>query len=248
MDCQEARQLLHAYADDELDVVLAAKVHEHLASCEKCASESAAIAQLKTAVANPALYSPAPAALKNRIHAATVPPVVLRPVFSWRALSLAASLLLAVGLGWDIVEHRGGADLVADQVVASHVRSLEANHLLDVPSTDQHTVLPWFDGKLDFAPPVHDLAAQGFPLIGGRLDYLQDRPVAALVYRHNKHIINLFIWPGSSGDRTEVRQGYNLVLFPVSQMTCWAVSDLEAGQLEQFTQLFQADSSPATAP
>jgi anti-sigma factor RsiW len=125
-----------------------------------------------------------------------------------------------------------------------------ANHLADIPSSDQHTVKPWFNGKLDFSPPVEDLAKHGFPLVGGRLDYLNNRPVAALVYRRDKHLINLFIWPSSGTSdsvvKSETRQGYRVFHWARSGMTYWAVSDLEQSQLQEFVKLLQ-NPSPVTS-
>src|SRR5881394_1473373 len=169
---------------------------------------------------------------------------------SLSGLSLAAAIIFAAIIFSNLAPQlrRPGADqLLATQLIASHVRSLMANHLTDVASSDQHTVKPWLDAKLDFAPVVVDLGSDGFPLIGGRLDYLDNRPVAALVYQRRKHFINLFVWPVESnaakGTETISRQGYQLLHWVNSDFNYWAVSDISDGALQTFKQQFEVQTS-----
>jgi anti-sigma factor RsiW len=257
MTCQEVRQLLHAYLDDELDLATALQVEEHLPDCPSCLKESAAARAAGRAVAQAAVYYPAPAELRERLQRAIRAEAgemqTSRERGFWRAWrmrpmafsGLAASLLLIIGAALLYLPSRA-THAEVDELVGSHVRSLEADHLLDVQSTDQHTVKPWFAGKLEFSPPVIDLSAEGYPLIGGRLDYLEQRKVAALIYHRNKHVINLFIWPGDASSETQVKQGFNLIRFECKGMICWAVSDLNATELQQFVDLFKAQKPVST--
>jgi anti-sigma factor RsiW len=161
--------------------------------------------------------------------------------------ALLIGVILTAGLFHFIVPANNENDSLAQEVVASHIRSLMVDHLSDVVSTDQHTVKPWFDGKLDFAPVVVNLADQGFPLIGGRIDYLDNRPVTALVYQRNKHIINLFIWPSTDAPETTPTtiQGYHLINWTAGNTTYWAVSDVELSELQTFAQLIQQNVAKA---
>jgi anti-sigma factor RsiW len=170
-----------------------------------------------------------------------------RPLFvSWRMLTPVATvaiLFLAIGIGFQF-RQESSLNQLSEEVISSHVRSLLAEHLTDVASSDQHTVKPWFDGKLDFSPPVADLSGQGFPLVGGRLEYLNSRPVTALIYRRRQHVINVFIWPEDSNEpQTEysvTRKGYNVVSFKSRGMSYWVVSDLNTKELTELTGLLHA--------
>jgi anti-sigma factor RsiW len=206
---------------------------------------------LHSAISDTALRFEPPAALRNRVRLAVrdESEVTNRPLrISWRwmipAVSLAVLVIVALSL-LALLSHPSTSDLVAQEIVSSHVRSLMEKHLTDVPSSDQHTVKPWFDGRLDFSPPVKDLASAGFSLVGGRLDYIGNRPVAALVYQHQQHYINVFVWPSTPAsdvpEKALVRQGYNLIGWTNAGMNFWAVSDLNLAELREFVQLLQND-------
>jgi anti-sigma factor RsiW len=262
MNCEQGRQLLHAYLDDELDLATAMEMEKHLPDCAQCSRELEAARAVGKAAAQAAVYYPAPAALREKLRRsirAEVGEIESAPTARVRSPGLAvpwwnrrlvfsglAAALVLVVCSLAIFMPFGAPTGQIDELVDSHVRSLEADHLLDVASTDQHTVKPWFDGKIEFAPPVIDLAGEGFPLIGGRLDYLHEGKVAALIYRRNKHVINLFIWPGSASGETDVQRGFNLIRFQCNGMICWAVSDLNAGELQQFVDLFKLQKSAST--
>ncbi|MGA2590336.1 MAG: anti-sigma factor [Bryobacteraceae bacterium] len=247
MTCVPAKRLLDSYLDDELDAAQTAHVAEHLASCSSCAGVHAQFLELRTGIRAHALYYRTPAGLRERIQVSVRQAdrqATRRAAPFWRWMAIAAAILLAVSAAWNIALLRSrasSADLIAQDVLSSHVRSLMGAHLLDVPSSDQHTVKPWFNGKLDFSPDVRDFVAQGFPLIGGRIDYVGGRPVAALVYQRRKHIINVFTWPSDAtdGDAVLDRNGYHVVHWNTSGMSWWAVSDLNGGELRQFEDLYR---------
>ena len=253
--CNEVCELLPIYGDGELDLPRAVALEKHLETCASCKAALGAQRALSKAVRS-APYHRAPDSLRERLRQQL--PVVAEPSSvsltrvkpkrrSWApwAGALAASLALAIGLNilWSTQQAQVRLE---DELISGHVRSLMVGHLQDVVSSDHHTVKPWFTGKLDFSPPVTDLSAQNFPLSGGRLDYIDQRSVAALAYRHGAHTINLFIWPDASAKKTapslEARRGYNLVHWADGAMNYWAVSDLNADELKTFAQLLQQPS------
>jgi anti-sigma factor RsiW len=249
MNCSETEQFLHAYMDGELDLVNSLAVEQHLHECQRCMQQWENQQALRNKLSDATLYFKAPAAVRDHLIAAARPAVrqkaAARPrSWSWLAFSLplAAALVTAAVLLPNILSGPLSRNAVMAELTASHVRSLMPGHLADVASSDRHTVKPWFGGKLDFSPPVKDLAGAGYPLTGGRLDYIGLRPVAALVYQRHQHVINLFVWP--STDRavapavSGARQGYNIVHWVGQGMTFWAVSDLNDKELLEFAQLF----------
>lgn len=254
MTCTDIQTAIHGYLDGELDAVRNLEIEQHLQQCAGCSQTYKADQALQTAVKTGAQYYSAPADLRKRIQSSIRQVGKSEPIFPampWRWLAVAASVAVVVILAWALSPRLHGLDteqLVAQEVVSSHVRSLMVDHVADVMSSDQHTVKPWFTGKLDFSPPVKNLAKEGFPLVGGRLDYLDNRAVAALVYQRQNHFINLFIWPSSRDTHVNTkalaRQGYHLFHWTQSGMTYWAVSDLNTTGLQEFVQLVQQQASP----
>lgn len=256
MNCNDAQNLINGYVDGELDLVRNLKIEHHLQECALCTQGYNNHQVLRNRIKNGSLYFRAPVDLERRIQ--TSLRKATRAVGRPRALpkwwfNIVAPMAAAAVVVLALVPFLRGPsadDLLAGEVVSSHVRSLMASHLADVPSSDQHTVKPWFAGKLNFSPRVEDFAEEGFPLIGGRLDYLDSRPVAALIYRRNKHLINLFIWPsGADSDvrvKTVSRQGYDLFYWTKSGMTYWVASDLNSTELQEFVQLVQKQTSPTS--
>jgi len=248
MNCEQARPLIAAYADGELDAIRILEMETHVQTCPACTRAWRELQQLKKSVRQESLYHPAPAALRRSVLVelkAQTRPAPERSFWPWLKLAPAFSATAVICLAalLTVTLSRPSAhDQLAGELVSSHIRSLMASHALDVISTDQHTVKPWFNGRVDFAPPVKDLASQGFPLIGGRLDYVQNRNVAALVFQRNKHLINVFIWPGNEQSATPaidtVLKGFNLIHWSQGGMTCWAVSDLNQTELLEFARAF----------
>lgn len=171
--------------------------------------------------------------------------------WDWRfgGLGFASGVFATLICGLVFLRTGVGPD-IEGEVVASHVRALMVAHLTDVESSDRHTVKPWFQGKLDYSPPVPDFASAGFPLVGGRLDYVADRTVAALIYRRHQHVINVFVWPNERGGRVTIdsRQGFNVAHWQDAGMQYWAVSDVNAGELQQLGDLWRNWSSAHAAP
>ncbi len=240
MTCDQVRRSLDPYVDRELELSKAVEIERHLQTCPMCEEAHVTIEAVRTALGTPALYHRAPAALLKRLESPpAAPPAAGLRIGTWK-LAAAAVFVIVASLAISLtVSHHAARTQLADEAIASHVRSLMADHLADVVSTDQHTVKPWFNGKIDFSPPVVDPAAEGFPLTGGRLDYLAGRPVAALVYRRRQHIINLFVWPDSASVATSERHanGYNVIEFADGGTHYVACSDLNDAELRQFTDL-----------
>jgi anti-sigma factor RsiW len=249
VNCNEVRTYLNGYVDNELDLVRHVEIEGHLRSCEACSQVHQAQMALRSVLKSEDLYFRAPARLERQVRMAARrserkpwPPRLLTR--EWIGAAAAAAAVVAVGLLVGPTLWRPlPTERIAEDVVSAHVRSLQPGHLTDVVSSEQHTVKPWFAGRLDYSPAVVDLGGEGFPLVGGRLDYAAHRSVAALVYRRGAHLINLFVWPsGSTRDLAEtadVRQGYNLLHWTRGRTDFWTISDLNATELRQFVRLVQ---------
>ena len=241
-ECAVAREQLDAYQDGELDAGHAAALERHLAGCADCSSAREAGLQLRHAIREMAPYHTAPQALRQRVADLAAPRTRgVRDVTLqlWQLLGLlvaSAAVSAACVLLLPNLVSRESNDALVAMVVDAHARSLLQDHLLDVVSTDQHTVKPWFAGKLDYSPPVRDLQAQGFVLLGGRVDYVDGRAVAALVYQRRQHRINLFVWPAHDGSLPRAPasvNGFHTVAWERDGMVFWAVSDLNVAELRE---------------
>ncbi|MDB5757288.1 MAG: zinc-finger family protein [Burkholderia sp.] len=261
MDCVEFQSLIAAYVDEELPVQDMLRASSHLSGCPDCNEDYRQMLQLRDTVRTHASSHATPRHLAGRIRmdlkrARKAGSGTLRlPQLSqlpWRWISAGfasgCAAMFAIVLGLHAMPSSPNAAL-DEELVASHYRSLLVDHLTDVASSDQHTVKPWFTGKVDFSPPVPDLAAEGYALAGGRMDYLAHRPVVALAYRHRQHVINLFIWPddGRNTGKAGTMQGFQLVHWSQSGMNYWLVSDLNADELAQFRELL-AQAIARSAP
>ena len=254
MNCEDSRIYLPAYLDDELEVAENLRMQKHLADCADCRRAQEEQLALRSALRDPGLYAQATPDFAQRIEA-----VVRRAAkeeagkrrrwlwlgsfklgsFPWVPAMAAALIVAIIGILVTINSLRTSREqLMANAALTGHIRSLQPGHLVDVPSSDRHTVKPWFQGKLDFSPPVPDLSELGWNLIGGRLDYMDGRPVAALVYQRRMHNINVFLWPNRGASDASIKQedaqGYQILHWNGADMTYWVVSDLNKAELEDF--------------
>jgi anti-sigma factor (TIGR02949 family) len=246
MDCELSHTLLHGYLDGELDAGGATNFERHLESCPQCSEILAKEQSLRESLQRSQLYERAPANLHHQVRSSlpALAPASAPRFKAWFWLAMASAALLLALLGWQslsLQSRHSQQSAFASAVIDAHLRSLQPGHLTDVESTDQHTVKPWFDGRLDFAPPVRDFASEGFPLTGGRLDVVDGKTVAALVYGRRKHFVNVFVWKADNakpwaGSGTE--QGYQWLAWRSADLYFCAVSDTAPADLEQLKQLF----------
>ncbi len=253
MKCDEVDTDLNAYVDGELSPDQIKRIGEHLRCCANCSRKHSELARLIHAIRSGDLFDPAPAHLRKQISNALKK--AENPASSWsgfigKPVFAAAMLVLGVVIGWvstSQLDTRRAGDNFIHSLASAHVRSLMANHLTDVASSDSHTVKPWFHGRLDFSPPVRDLTRQGYPLIGGRLEYLAGGSAAALVYRHRRHTINLFIAPKAArtgGKSASEYNGYNIIGWSDGSLAYWLVSDLNPADLRYFKSLLRGETRP----
>jgi anti-sigma factor (TIGR02949 family) len=251
MRCDEVLPRLDAYVDGELAEPERKQLRDHVADCPECGPEATALERLRQGIRQAAPIYRAPAGLRSQIRSAlrreaAATSRAARPAPGW--LAYAASILLAVAVGSGgtlLITGERQEDAVANELIDSHLRSLLGDHLTDVASSDRHTVKPWFAGRSDVSPPAVDLATEGFPLVGGRLDLTAGQPVPALVYRRRQHVINVFVLPAARGDlaKTLTRRGYSLRHWDEGDLGFWAVSDAAETELAEFERIFRSATS-----
>lgn len=259
MRCADCRDLLNVYFDGELMPEEASAVRDHVAQCSDCTRALESLTTTSRLLQQGLVQYPAPDVLKARIRNALVQPDSYgaqksRPassVLRWIELA-AAGIVIAIASSaatFAAVHQSAGTQSVADEVLTSHVRSLMPGHLIDIASSNQHNVKPWFNGRIDLSPPVPGLDSAGFPLVGGRLDYMGGHPVAAVVYSRRQHIINVYSWPDAGGDRQaslRTARGYHIVNWRANNIAFWVVSDLNSPELSAFASLFRRDATEAS--
>jgi len=248
MNCKDIEQLQHAFVDQELDPANTRAFTEHLAACPSCARQLEALSAVRHAIKTQTTRHALPPELSAKIARATATdrPNVIPLSKKWLPLkwgTTGAGLAMAACVAFLMIASPNEQYLVEQELIASHIRSLQDGHLTDVISTDQHTVKPWFNGRLDVSPPVTDFNADGFPLIGGRLDYLDHHTVAVIVYRYNKHVINIFVWPSAQSkidiESIPTQQGYSMRHWHDGDLQFWAVSDVNPAKLSEFESLYR---------
>jgi anti-sigma factor RsiW len=255
VNCEETRNLIHGYVDGELDLVRSLEIEQHLRDCAACSEAHEGLQTLRASLRAGSLYLKPPSSLRLRIQASVRKAEGIKPRFRivpWRSLAIAASVAAAVLSTWGVAHFlsvRADEDRLARQVVSSHVRSIMAPTPIDKASSNRHVLKPWLNDKLGFSPDVADptakpsLAEYGFSLEGARIDHLDDRLVAALVYKRGKHLINLYVWPSAraseAGLKTVSRQGYHLYHWTEAGMKYWVVSDLNEEELQRFVRLIR---------
>lgn len=250
MECSRVCDAVHAYLDDELDPLSSQTVDAHLAHCPACRETYDQQRALKSVIREHADYYHAPRRLAERIRAKTGGAPLREPTVQhprWRWMQFGGAMAAAMAVTWMAALHYATPadnERLADEVIAGHARAIIASRVTDVASSDQHTVKPWLSGRLDYSPSVVNLASRGYTLVGGRLDYLDRRPVAALVYQRREHVIDLYVWPVRAGEAPEAstlsRQGYHLLHWQHGDMAYWAISDLNLDELREFQRLYTA--------
>lgn len=249
MDCNQSKILIDAYIDNELDITNSLELERHIAKCQDCSSVYRNYLALRTVLNDESLYFSPPPDLRTKIAASIKSSqhkqLDLRGlIFGWKGAAAVFALATVVLIMFILLKSSPSSEeQISEQIIDNHMRSLLPDHLTDVQNSDQHTVKPWFNGKLDFSPPVEDLSSGGFTLAGGRLDYINGQPVAAIVYQRKAHIINLFFWFADNKEnvnkKISVTRGYNLIHWTKGNKNYWAVSDLNLTELDDFVTRIQ---------